>query len=1075
MPDPDDLPRARDFNTAEVERLLEQAARLPASERAVFLRTECPDRDDLQAEVLSLLGHAGAAEAFFERLDVPVPDSIAALVGTVRPLLEDIPPASRIGRYRVLERIGAGGMGAVYRAYDESLDRDVALKVVPRHLASDPDVRARFLIEARAAASLDHPNICTIHEVADTAEGRPFLAMTCYRGETLKDRLARVAIPVDEALALAREIVRGLAAAHERNVVHRDVKPGNVMLVDDGSVKILDFGIAKVADGTQTVPGVTPGTVAYMSPEQASGEEVDHRSDLWSVGVVLYEMITGQRPFPGTQDQVIIHAILNTEPRPLEELKPGVPAAVARIVERLLRKVPAARYPDADGLLADLEGAMAVDGDARHASPDRRQPSGTARLGGDRTARAAWRRRIAVALAALAIIVAGLTALRGPWAGRAAGPGPDPSVVAVLPFRVAAADSALVFLREGMLDLLAVKLAGAERLTPVDPRTVLDAWQRAGGGEVDLARSAALDLAGRLGAGRLLLGEVVSLPGRVVLTASLHDVVQRTAGSAVAVEGPADSLPALIDGLAVRLLSGQAGEGVPLASVSTGSLPAARQYLEGQAAYRRGQYDDAVRRFWTAVGHDSTFALAALMTWRAGTRAGPGVAPEDALVRAWRHRDRLGPAERSYVDALVGPNYPDPSGQARMLAARHRLVSDHPDHVEAWFSLGEMIPHTMARSGVDPVTTLRRTAEASQRALALDSAFMPAVTQLQLTHSALGDTAEAFRYARLYLGHVPDGLEADKLRCVLLATSVEAADLVAQLDSFGPAGLGRCLMDLHGFHPSASAARDSVAAYLDRRSGEPEVLVRNVYMMYTIAQDRGRPSEARRYGAAYLRSRPWPTALPAALIRDALHWDGDPEAAERAATDLETWLSGVHPEAADMEQVEAACALGQWHVATEEYAAAAAVIERLRIIGGTGRSFQEVEAVHCAALLDAWSAFTTGAEDADARVDALDRLLTDGGREARLIRESGLLLARIYEAGGDPARALHALDRSHFVRPNFYTSTHLRERGRLAAMVGDTAAAIDAYRRYLARRSSPEPALRPDVERVRRELDRLGG
>lgn len=198
-------------------------------------------------------------------------------------------------------------------------------------------------------------------------------------------------------------------------------------------------------------------------------------------------------------------------------------------------------------------------------------------------------------------------------------------------------------------------------------------------------------------------------------------------------------------------------------------------------------------------------------------------------------------------------------------------------------------------------------------------------------------------------------------------------------------------------------------------------------------------------------------------------------AAEQAARDLEEWLGGVLPEAADMEQIEAACALGQWHVATAQYDAGVASIDRLRAIGGAARSFLEVEVIHCAALLDAWRAFTTGVEATDARVVALDRLLTEGGREARLIRESGLLLARTYEAAGDPARAIRALDRSHFARPDYYASTHLRERGRLATMIGDTAAAIDAYQRYLARRSAPEPALRADVERVRRELDRLGG
>jgi serine/threonine-protein kinase len=259
-----------------------------------------------------------------------------------------------VSHFRVLEPIGAGGMGVVYRGEDLRLHRTVALKfMVPGYIVDDT-ATARFLREAQAVAALDHANICTIHEVGESEDGHLFLAMSHYTGETLKDRLTRVGrVSVEQALDFATQITRGLACAHAAGIVHRDLKPANVMLTGDGTVKILDFGLAKARDQTMTVSGVAMGTVAYMSPEQLFGERVDARSDLYSLGVVVYEMLTGQHPSRGDD-------VAGTLTRQVEAQQPGTVApeltdSVRRLVERLLRKDPDERYQSAVALLADLQ------------------------------------------------------------------------------------------------------------------------------------------------------------------------------------------------------------------------------------------------------------------------------------------------------------------------------------------------------------------------------------------------------------------------------------------------------------------------------------------------------------------------------------------------------------------------------------------------------------------------------------------------------------------------------------------------------------------------------------------------
>jgi tetratricopeptide (TPR) repeat protein len=258
------------------------------------------------------------------------------------------PAERRLGPYRLTEPIGRGGMGVIWRAEDTRLGRTVAVKLLPPDLAQDHRFRARFLQGARAASALDHPNICSIHEVGETEDGQLYLVMPCYDGETLEDRLARGRMPVSEALDAAAQIARGIARAHEKGIVHRDIKPANLMLTGDGTLKILDFGIAKGAGGSLTRSGFVVGTLAYMSPERISGKTTDERTDLWSLGVVIYEMLAGRHPFDGGpfdrgRDAVFREAILNGEPEPLSRLRPDIPAGLDQLVAALLEKDPGVR------------------------------------------------------------------------------------------------------------------------------------------------------------------------------------------------------------------------------------------------------------------------------------------------------------------------------------------------------------------------------------------------------------------------------------------------------------------------------------------------------------------------------------------------------------------------------------------------------------------------------------------------------------------------------------------------------------------------------------------------------------
>ena len=273
-----------------------------------------------------------------------------------------------ISHYKILEKLGEGGMGVVHKAQDTRLERTVALKFLAAHLLGDDEAKARFLREAKAAAGLDHPNVCTVYEVGE-ADGKTFLAMALIEGESLEARIAKGPLPLQDALDISRQVADGLEAAHEKGVTHRDIKPANVMVDSKGRATIMDFGLARLAEASRlTKADQTLGTMPYMSPEQLQGAETDHRTDIWALGCVLYEMVSGARPFRGEYQQALAYEIVNEQPEPLTGIRAGVPMELEFIASKCLEKDADARYSSAADLATDLRRVgRNLDSDGRSA------------------------------------------------------------------------------------------------------------------------------------------------------------------------------------------------------------------------------------------------------------------------------------------------------------------------------------------------------------------------------------------------------------------------------------------------------------------------------------------------------------------------------------------------------------------------------------------------------------------------------------------------------------------------------------------------------------------------------------
>ena len=362
-----------------------------------------------------------------------------------------------VSHYRIIEKIGEGAMGQVFLAEDTKLRRRVALKFLPYDLTRNEEAKQRFLQEARSASTLDHPHICNIHEIEETPDGQVFICMAYYEGETLKDRIARGPVDLETAIRIAIEMCDGLSRAHESGIVHRDIKPGNTMITTRGQVKILDFGLAKLSGETAlTRTGTTVGTALYMSPEQAAGKAIDQRSDVWSMGIVLYEMLTGRRPFKGANSSAVIYSILHEEPKPITEIDKSLPCESWEIVRRCLRKDPGERYQTA----ADLKTAL-----SDYLADSKSSRTIAVTVPAFASARRARRIGLAVGLAFIVAILVFLTPL-----GRRLGMlfGPEAGIgerrVVILPFATADTTVKDAAFCRGLMSFTAYRLSRLEGL-----------------------------------------------------------------------------------------------------------------------------------------------------------------------------------------------------------------------------------------------------------------------------------------------------------------------------------------------------------------------------------------------------------------------------------------------------------------------------------------------------------------------------------------------------------------------------------------------------------------------------------
>jgi len=561
-----------------------------------------------------------------------VPRKVSFLTGFPRYYVA-VQPGSTLGPYTVLEQLGAGGMGVVYRARDTRLGRDVALKVLLPEANSDPTSRRRLLNEARAASALNHPNVVTVYETS-SVDGIDFIAMECIQGETLATRITRGEIPIPEVLSIALHVAEGLAAAHAVGLVHRDLKPSNIMITRDGRAKILDFGLAQrievavISGATQshslTMSGAVVGTLAYMSPEQARGDEPGPASDIFAYGAVLYEMLCRERPFEGKTQLDVYHQICYQEPVPIGRRRGGVPLALADIIGRALAKKPEERFESmaviVDALRSPLPTNAVVTGSPRLTRP----PARPVRW------KAVWAIASLMALAALAV---GLFF----WTR------PKPfSSVAVLPFVNATGDSSLDYLVEGLSDGLRRDLTRLKGLTVASPESV----HGFRGPGVSIGEAA-----DKLRVSAVMTGKVSAVGTNLRL-----EVVLRSAANSQSIWEQSYDLPrgGLVR-MANRLWVDSADQlGRKLGASKTRHSPTPKAYdlyLKGQSALaRRGMKDvqQAVSLFQQSVAEDDNFGpaytgLAEAYHWIATLGEQPAVTVLQRAKEAARRAVELDP------------------------------------------------------------------------------------------------------------------------------------------------------------------------------------------------------------------------------------------------------------------------------------------------------------------------------------------------------------------------------------------------------------------------------------------------
>lgn len=654
-----------------------------------------------------------------------------------------------ISHYQILEKLGEGGMGIVYKAQDTKLDRIVALKFLSKSLLCDEEAKARFVQEAKVASALDHPNIATIYEI-DEVEGECFISMAYIQGKTLKQLIKEKQIEnwdIGKIIDIGIQAAQGLSKAHESGIVHRDIKSDNIMLTPEGLVKIMDFGLAKLKGITQlTKTGSTLGTVSYMSPEQAQRKEVDRRSDIFSLGVVLYELLTGRLPFQGEHEAAVLYAIINEEPQPVARFNNKVSPDLERIVFKAMAKERDERYQHTDDVLADLRREKKS---SEYAKTIKIPPEAVPSRPQKRLLPFLVPAFIVFILVLLFLILKPFKFEIGPEKKAVA----QENTLAIMYFENLTDREDTERLGEIVTNLLITDLSESQYMNVVSSQRLYDILKLLGKeGTKVIDKNVASEVAEKAGANWMLLGSILQLEPQFVLTSQLVEVKSGRVMASQRITGEVEAkIFSMVDKLTVEVkkdlslpAQAQTEKDPQVADVTTHSPEAYRYYLEGLDYFNKLYYEEAERSLRKTLEHDSSFAMAYYRLAQLKGEQAQGKEQRKLIDKAVQYSDKASQKEKYYIRSLKAWTSGDYAQEIKELK---KIVERYPQEKEAYFWLG-VAYYILGQ----PEEAVRHYSQTIQ----IDPLYKLAYNNLAYAYDQIGDFENSIWSINQYISLAPD-------------------------------------------------------------------------------------------------------------------------------------------------------------------------------------------------------------------------------------------------------------------------------------------------------------------------------